>query len=160
MNRKEVEPGMPAPDFTLPSTKGDVSLSELLKSKTVVLAFYGHDGAEESRTALSLFKEEYSVFDYLEAEVLGISVDSLDSHASLVKEMGHLPYALVSDQGMTLGAQYGVLNEDGKGYRPALYVINRWGNVSLKIPDFEVGNQEQYMYMLQALGLNVLDEDR
>lgn len=36
--------GERAPDFTLPSTSGPITLSEVLKDKKVVLAFYVEDG--------------------------------------------------------------------------------------------------------------------
>lgn len=159
MNPRQLEPGMPAPDFTLPSTKGSISLGELLKTKSVLLAFYTEDHTPECQGELTLFKEEYSVFEYLDAEVLGIGVDTLESHRALLKRLGSLPYPLVSDRGRTLGMTYGVLDETGKRYRRAVYIINRWGNIALIIPEFELGNQDQYMYILQALGLNVLDDN-
>jgi peroxiredoxin len=38
-----VSPGQRAPDFTLPSTKGQLTLSQFLQGKRVVLAFYVED---------------------------------------------------------------------------------------------------------------------
>ena len=38
-----LEAGQQAPDFTLPSTEGEIILKELLKAKRVVLAFYSED---------------------------------------------------------------------------------------------------------------------
>ncbi len=157
MNLRNLPPGLPAPDFTLPSTKGSISLSELLKTKSVVLAFYADDQAPECRGELNLFKEEYSVLEFLEAEVVGIGVDTLKSHKAFLQEFGSLPYPLVSDRGRTLGKAYGVLDETGKRYRQAVYVISRWGNVTLAMPEFQLGDQDQYLEILQALGLNIMD---
>jgi len=159
MNVAELEPGMPAPDFTLPSTNGEITLSELIKTRSVVLAFYSEDDFPGCQEELGFLRDEYSVFEYLEAEVLGISVGPIESQQGLLSSLGGLPFPLVSDTSMSLGRAYGVLDDTGQRYRRAVYVVNRWGNIAVKIPLFQPGDQAEWMEMLQALGLNVIGED-
>ena len=157
MDVEELQVGMIAPDFTLPSSKGDITLSELNKSKSVVLAFYDKDNTPISLEGLTLFQDEYSVFEYLEAEILGISVDPLEPPP--ISGITDLPFPLISDPSVILGKLYGVLDKERIRYQNAVYVVDRWANIALKIPAFHPGDQGQYLEILQALGLNVLGGD-
>jgi thioredoxin-dependent peroxiredoxin len=74
-----------APDFTLPSHSGEeVSLGEFVGSKrAIVLFFYPKDDTPGCTKEACSFRDGYEQFEMLEAEVIGISSDSIKSHSTL-----------------------------------------------------------------------------
>jgi peroxiredoxin len=74
--------GTPAPDFSLRSTPDQsVRLSEF-RGRPVVLAFYPADWSPVCGDQMALYNEMLSEFQELNAEVIGISVDSAWCHAA------------------------------------------------------------------------------
>ncbi|NIT03891.1 redoxin domain-containing protein, partial [Candidatus Saccharibacteria bacterium] len=72
----KVDVGDIAPDFTLPSQKGDaVTLSSFRGKKSVVLYFYPKDGSPGCTRQACSFRDSYGVFKELGAEVVGVSSD-------------------------------------------------------------------------------------
>ena len=59
------EVGERVPDFTLPSTQGQLQLSQVYETKQVVLAFYTEDATPSCTQELASFKEEYSTIQEL-----------------------------------------------------------------------------------------------
>jgi len=90
--------GDKAPDFTLPS--GDngklVSLSDFLGKRNVVLYFYPKDESIGCTMEACSFRDELSEFKGVDAEVIGINSDSVESHAKF-SEHHRLPFTLLSD---------------------------------------------------------------
>jgi thioredoxin-dependent peroxiredoxin len=104
----EVQVGDKAPDFTLPSQMGDnVTLSEYLGKKNVVLYFYPKDETLGCTKEACAFRDSYQVFTTLGAEVLGVSGQSVESHKSFATHHG-LPFLLLSDQDNKVRKLYGV----------------------------------------------------
>ncbi len=76
------------------------------------------------------FRERYPEFTALGAEVVGVSPDSEDRHASFGKSLG-LPYPLVSDKGGRIAKAYGVARAGGwLPSRRVTFVIDRSGTVA------------------------------
>ncbi len=71
--------GEPVPDFTLAGTNGEISLSEL-KGKKIVLYFYPKDATPGCTTEGHDFSQLLGEFHAVNAEVFGISRDTLSSH--------------------------------------------------------------------------------
>ena len=93
-----IKVGEKAPDFTLPSQMGDkVTLSEYFGKKNTVLFFYPKDESAGCTREACKFRDEYDVFTSLDAEVLGISSQSIESHESFATHHG-LPFILLSDE--------------------------------------------------------------
>lgn len=89
--------GEKAPDFTLPSQMGDnVTLSEYFGKKNIVLYFYPQDESRGCTKEACKFRDSYDVFTDLNAEVLGVSSQSVESHKSFASHHG-LPFILLSD---------------------------------------------------------------
>jgi peroxiredoxin Q/BCP len=100
--------GDKAPDFTLLDQSGSpVSLADLLREHVVVLYFYPKDETLGCTKEACAFRDSYEVFTEAGAQVVGVSDDSVDSHASFA---GHhrLPFVLLSDPGGTVRTTYGV----------------------------------------------------
>ncbi len=89
--------GEKAPDFTLPSQMGDnVTLSEYFGKKNIVLYFYPQDESRGCTKEACKFRDSYDVFTDLNAEVIGVSSQSVESHKSFASHHG-LPFILLSD---------------------------------------------------------------
>lgn len=98
--------GDPAPDFTLPSDNGEISLSSL-RGKPVVIYFYPKDdtsGCTKEAIAFSQLKPE---FDKIGVRVIGLSPDSATKHAKFRKKH-ELAVDLAADEDRVALEAYGV----------------------------------------------------
>ncbi|MEX2226090.1 MAG: peroxiredoxin [Dehalococcoidia bacterium] len=150
-----IEVGDPAPDFTLPSTEGDVSLSALLGcGDRVVLAFYVEDGTPSCQTEVSLLKDSYELLREFGASVVAASADSLKSHRAFAERLNGVPFPLASDQDLIAARAYGVVDEgDPRRSRRAAFVIDRDGRVLLALSPFQPSNLASAEAIFQALGM-------
>jgi len=86
----------PAPDFTLPSTSGEVTLSAL-KGSPVVLFFYPRDDTSGCTKENEAFTALLPDFEALGVKVFGISKDSIASHEKFMTKKD-LTVPLLSDE--------------------------------------------------------------
>lgn len=147
--------GDAAPDFTLPSTRGQVRLRELAAAKKVLLAFYVEDNTPLCSSEVSVLKEDYDLLRQLGAEVVAVSADGLESHREFARRLGGLPFPLVSDEGLTAARAYGVVDKSGRRSRRAVFVIDKGGAILQVVPWFQPGNPSQYEAIFRALGFEV-----
>ncbi len=105
-----VEPGSPAPDFTLPSdTEGDVTLSDF-RGRSVVLYFYPKDDTSGCTRQACGIRDSLPRFDEVDAVVLGVSPDSVESHAKF-RAKHDLNFPLLADEDHEVSQAYGVWKE-------------------------------------------------
>ncbi len=95
------------PEFSAESTAGPVKLSAL-KGKTVVLYFYPKDSTPGCTTEGCDFAAAHKKFDKAGAVILGVSRDSLKSHANFKAKMD-FPFELISDPDEKLCEAFGVM---------------------------------------------------
>ena len=110
--------GDKAPDFTLPTDGGGEISLKGLKGKTVVLYFYPRDDTPGCTAEACAFRDSLPDFSKVEAEVVGISRDSVASHDKFKKKF-KLPFPLASDEDGNVTEAYGVWVEKsmyGKKY--------------------------------------------
>ena len=124
--------GTDAPDFELRSTaeRGKTRLTEF-RGRPVVLVFYPGDFSPVCSDQLTLYNELLPEFERYDAQLLGISVDSLWSHLAFARDR-KLRFPLLADfhpKG-AVSKQYGVYDEDKGISERALYVIDRDGKIS------------------------------
>lgn len=125
-----LEIGNRAPDFTLPSSNGEkISLSQFLGKKKVVIFFYPMDESPVCSREAEAFKNKYKAFKELDAEVLGISSQSVESHKSFIKHH-NLPYFLLSDLDNDVRKLYGVSSTLGIVPKRVTFVIDKEGNIN------------------------------
>jgi len=93
---KALEVGDEAPDFTLPASSGESVRLSFLKGKRVILYFYPKDDTSGCTAEACGFRDSMPKFDGLDAVVLGVSRDSLDSHARFINKYS-LNFTLLSD---------------------------------------------------------------
>lgn len=129
-------PGTEAPDFELPSTPDQkVKLSEF-RGQPVILAFYPEDWSPVCSDQLGLYQAVLPEFQKFEAELIGISVDSVWSHLAFAKDR-NLHFPLLSDfepKGEVARTFQAYRAKEGTSER-ALFVIDaegviRWSYVS------------------------------
>ena len=113
----KVKVGDVAPDFTLPDQRGQpVRLYDLLGGKTVVLYFYPKDFTQGCTIEAHNFQRDEAQYQSKGAVILGVSLDSSDSHKEFCAKEG-LNFKLLSDQSAKVVNQYGSLTEfQGKKY--------------------------------------------
>lgn len=123
--------GIHAPDFSLPRTIYEsVTLADLA-GRPAVLVFYPGDWEPVSRQQFALYQEFLSEVQRFDAALLGISVDSVWSHAAFARALD-LTFPLLADfhpKGAVCRA-YGVYQKDQGCSRRALIVLDGEGNVS------------------------------
>jgi peroxiredoxin len=125
-----VEAGTQAPDFTLPSTAGEEFTLSKRRGRNVVLAFYPGDWTPVCTGQLGIYNEMHDIFGQLEAEVVGISVDSIASHSAWAKEK-RMRLALLADfepKG-AVAKSYGAYDDEHGTAARALFVIDKNGTI-------------------------------
>jgi peroxiredoxin Q/BCP len=124
-----IEVGDQAPDFTLPSQSGEpVRLQDRIGQRVVVLYFYPKDETTGCTAEACAFRDSHEVFAAAGAEVIGVSSDSVDRHASFAGKH-NLPFTLLSDVGGKVRGAYGVPAMFGFIPGRVTYVIDRSGTV-------------------------------
>jgi peroxiredoxin len=142
------EVGQPAPNFTgrIADASGvkakPISLADY-KGKVVVLAFYPGDRTSGCTAELTKFRDEYATMFGDGVVVLGVSVDSLGSHASWASEM-KFPFALVSDPDLSIAGQYGSAIPGRKYASRTVFVVGKDG--TLKYRDLKFGALSEDAY--------------
>ncbi|MGA2754461.1 MAG: peroxiredoxin [Terracidiphilus sp.] len=100
--------GQPAPTFTLPSQTGEQISLDSFRGKWVVLYFYPKDMTTGCTIEAHKFQDALSQFEAKNAVILGVSVDSTDSHQQFCTKDG-LTFHLLSDTGHNVVSAYGSL---------------------------------------------------
>ena len=129
-----LEIGDTAPSFTLKNQDGkDISLSDF-KGKAVVLFFYPKDDTPGCTTESCNFRDEFPKFGKMNAEIIGISADSVKSHKKFANKFD-LPFNLLSDESREAIDKYDVWHEKsmfGRKYMGIVrttFIINPSGKI-------------------------------
>jgi peroxiredoxin Q/BCP len=99
--------GDAAPDFELPGTGGKSYRLSDLRGQNVVLAFYPGDETRVCTKQFCSYRDEGERIDRLDAEVLGISPQSVDSHEHWAREQ-QLNVPLLADEDLAVSRRYSV----------------------------------------------------
>ncbi len=124
--------GAAAPDFTLKDqNQQDVSLSSFRGKKRVVIIFYPLDWSPVCTKEHACFVNDVARFDKLDAQVLGLSVDSVWSHKAYAEKMGiHYPLLADFQPRGAVAQKYGVFLEDKGITGRAISIIDREGKLA------------------------------
>ena len=131
MSTARPEVGEPAPDFTLPGTDGtdaghrDYTLSDH-RGEVVVLVFYPGDNTPVCTRQLNTYSAEVAEFEGLDARILAISPQSVESHDGFSDAQGGFAFPLLADAGKEVGKRYGILGPLGF-YRRSVFVVDPSG---------------------------------
>ena len=150
-----LEPGTLAPEFTLPDQNGNpVSLSDF-RGQKVILYFYPKDNTSGCTKQACAYRDAYPQFLEKNAKVIGISKDTVRSHANFEKKY-ELPFTLLADPERTVLETYDVLKEKtmyGKkvmGTVRTTYLIDENGKIEKAYE--KVKPEQDYEILLADLG--------
>lgn len=152
-----IEPGAKAPAFTLQDDQGKkVKLSEL-KGSPVVLYFYPRDNTPGCTKEACAFRDRKAELQALGAVVLGVSTDTVESHAKF-RDKFELNFPLLADTDNAVSEVYGAWREKnmyGKksmGIQRSTFIIDEAGKVFKVWKRVQVdGHDTQVLQALQEL---------
>jgi peroxiredoxin Q/BCP len=105
-----LKPGDKAPDFRLASTSGKEATLKDYRGRKLVLYFYPKDQTPGCTLEACDFRDNMARVRRTDAEVLGVSKDSLASHDRF-REKFELPFDLLTDPDNTIATAYGAFGE-------------------------------------------------
>jgi thioredoxin-dependent peroxiredoxin len=147
--------GDKAPNFSLPSDKGTITLKSLA-GKQVVLYFYPKDNTPGCTKQACGFRDEVTGIEKANTVVLGVSTDDLASHQKFSKKYS-LPFTLLSDENADVSKAYGVYKEKsmyGKTYlgiERSTFVIDESGRLKAIFRKVKVdGHIQEVMAALES----------
>lgn len=128
-----LKPGDAAPTFSLAQKPGDVvDVGEHIGRDTVVLLFFPFAYSPVCTDEMCHFRDNWSDWNALDANVFGISIDS-PFVAARFRQDENIPFPILSDFNKDVSASYGALHEDLKGMKGvskrAAFVIGKDGNI-------------------------------
>lgn len=149
--------GDPAPDFDLEADDGTrVSLSSL-RGRNVVLFFYPKDNTSGCTREACGFRDAFPQFGEMNAEIFGVSPDSVKSHKRF-RAKYDLPYRLLVDEGHALADEYGVWKEKKNygltymGIERTTVIIDKEGRIARIFPKVKVdGHVEEVAAFVKGL---------
>jgi peroxiredoxin Q/BCP len=104
--------GTVAPDFKLQDQKGEWHTLSQYKGKFVVLYFYPKDNTPGCTTQACELRDNIFAFRKVDAVILGVSVDDVESHKKFAAEHS-LPFDILADSSQEVSGKYGVLFSAG-----------------------------------------------
>jgi len=124
------QPGSSAPNFTLPSQDGSKISLDQFRGKWVVLYFYPKDMTSGCTIEAHNFQRDQQKYLDRNAVVLGVSVDSVESHQKFCTKEG-LNFKLLSDFDHKVTEEYGSLTNLGlvKFASRHTFIINPQGRI-------------------------------
>lgn len=152
-----IEAGQKAPDFTLTADNGSKVRLADFKGRPVVLYFYPKDDTPGCTREACAFRDRQPKFGKLAAAVLGVSADSIESHAKF-RDKYRLNFPLLSDNDHAVAEKYGAWREKnmyGKksmGIVRSTFLIDESGKVVKVWKRVKVdGHDEQVLAALAEL---------
>lgn len=146
-----IEVGQKAPEFTLKDqSQKEVSLKDF-RGKNVVLAFYPLDFSPVCSKEHACFLDDFKQFEGLNAQVLGLSVDSAWAHKAFAEKLG-ISYPLLADfhpKGAVAG-KFGLYLEDKGITNRATVIIDKEGIVRY-VKVYDIPQQRDNKELVQAL---------
>lgn len=157
--------GKQAPRFEMPAVLpnkefGNVSLEEIMKKeKWTVLFFYPMDFTFVCPTEIISLSDRYDEFEDLDAEVIGVSTDTIHTHLAWINTdrtsngLGDLNYPLAADTNHFVSRDYGVLIEDQGVALRGLFIISPEGELMYSVVNHNnIGRDvDETLRVLQAL---------
>ena len=130
--------GDAAPDFEGSATTDPlIRLKDYVGKKNVVLYFYPKDDTKGCTIEACSFRDKLQSIASLWTEVIGISVDTVDSHKKFA-EKNNLNFPLISDHDKRISNAYGVLSKDGSRTERITFVIGKDGRIAKVFTDVDV----------------------
>ena len=152
-----MQEGDQAPQFSLPADDGSVLTRNSLLGRNTVLYFYPKDDTSGCTKEACDFRDAFPRFGKIDAQVIGVSPDSIESHRKFKKKY-QLPFKLLADESHKLADAFGVWKEKSMygrkymGIERTTAIIDRNGRVARIFPKVRVpGHVEEVEAALRDL---------
>ena len=103
----------------------------------MVLYFYPKDDTPGCTKEACSFRDNIKSLKGLGAEIVGVSLDSVDSHKKFTEKY-HLSFPLLSDKDKRIATAYGVLKETGTSASRVTFIIDKKGKIAKIFPKVDV----------------------
>lgn len=145
-----MDAGDTAPDFEIPSTGGgDFSLQDGASKGRVLLAFYPKSFTSGCTHEMEVLRFLHPRFAGAGVDILGVSVDTLETQQRFKQTLG-LPFELLADD-QTAAKALDCLRESGRAERD-VYVIGPGRRIEFAIHKLDPRDESQYRQLLEAVG--------
>lgn len=130
-----IQSNIPAPDFDLQDDTGERRKLSDYRGKPVILYFYPADDTPGCTKEACNFRDDYSQYQKAHVTILGVSPDSVKSHAKF-KAKYQLPFPLLADEGHKICDAYGVwgpkkmMGREYEGVLRTTFLIDAKGNIA------------------------------
>ncbi len=128
---KKIEIGSSIPAFTLNDQNGTLfDINSVLGKKNLVIYFYPKDDSPGCTKEACYFRDQFEVFKDVDAEIIGISGQSVESHKKFAEKY-RLTYTLLSDEENKIRKLFGVpTNFFGLLPGRVTYIVDKSGKVT------------------------------
>ncbi len=130
-----IDAGISAPDFELLDDEGRPRKLSDFRGSDVLLYFYPADDTPGCTKEACHFRDDYSAYEKAGVVILGVSPDSVASHAKFKKKF-NLPFPLLADEGHVICDKYGVwgpkklMGREYEGVLRTTFLIDKQGNIA------------------------------
>jgi len=126
--------GDKAPDFSVAASDGTmVRLKDYVGKGNIVLYFYPKDDTPGCTKEACGIRDAFDEFKGLNAIVLGVSFDSVESHKKFIGKY-KLPFVLLADVDKKVAKAYGVATDNSRVARRVTFVIDKQGKIAYVNP--------------------------
>jgi peroxiredoxin Q/BCP len=147
----KVKAGDQAPDFEGSTGDGRTLGLKDFHGKNIVLYFYPKDDTPGCTKEACSFRDNIQPIRSLGAEIIGVSVDSVESHKRFSTRF-KLPFPLISDKQKRIANAYGVMKDVGLGTKRVTFIIDRDGKIAKVFPKVDVSKHtEEVVAVLKEL---------
>jgi thioredoxin-dependent peroxiredoxin len=140
--------GADAPDFETVAHDGTRLRLTEMRGGPVVLYFYPKDETPGCTAEAEAFRDESAALQRIGARVIGVSLDTIESHREFAKNH-ELSFPLVADAGGAIAGKYGVSTRNGFAER-VTFIISADGKIARVFPEVRVSGHADEV--LLALG--------
>lgn len=145
------EAGKAAPDFTLKSNEGNTVNLKDYRGKWVVLYFYPKDFTQGCTIEARNFQRDLAQYEKANAVILGVSVDTAESHKDFCTKEG-LAFKLLADTDVKVSNAYGSVMEYNGNKLSArnTFIIDPKGNIAKVFPKVSVQKHSEEVLIALA----------
>jgi thioredoxin-dependent peroxiredoxin len=124
-----------APDFSVAASDGTtVHLKDYIGKGNIILYFYPKDDTTGCTKEACGLRDTFDEFKGLNATILGVSFDSVESHKNFITKY-KLPFVLLADTNKKVAKLYGDADDSSPVAHRATFVINKDGKIAFVDPN-------------------------
>jgi len=173
-NTRPLKIGDRVPNFTAPSTKGEIKFHDYIKDHWCIFFSHPMDFTPVCTTELGEVQKLYDkgVFEHRNTKVLALSVDSLAKHNEWMRDITqfcgctNLQFPVIADENRNVSMMFGMMDENSKNQPPnplrCVFIIdnNMYIRCIMTYPPSVGRNMDEVVRVLDALQLHDMNEGK